>query len=586
MSKANANEMHIRATRGRYDHWLNVHEYQKESDASGESDTVEKGISLKFEAKCRGDLRIGFATDIASPASLIPSSFPENDTNATDTAKMAENDRKASKKEKKKSMEWMFEVAIGSSGNTEVVWRRNTTTQLRKMRIHEEELSNVFTGRTCSETVFVPYWIVWMHRTFVLGIGKDIGVDPIAKAVVDEACDPLAYVSFAAWDVPATCRNVELCDTHETSIQVDEMKIRTIIRSDPFGEEDLLTESQRKAYEEAVETARKRAERFGVAHKAPNLKDFVDPKDIRKWQRSGTVATDSVFATGFDLSSQDELNKRTERMKRFGTPAFAVEFSTDSARAISKGMTQEEWQEENNNKERMAARAEKFGLTQAENDNQSLHAASQKVASERCDISEKALKEELFRDDGIHVYSLDERFQQVRSKDVLSYFTGYGPSYVEWINDSSCTVVFQDVFTAKRALIALGHEITQAQMSAFQKDSERSDTEAQDVEMKDVTDSIEASTDPVDGFARSNWRLGVPMSKYQSDSKWRVLLRRATEDDFPPEKKTKAYHSRNVSTHNDDRGSRGRPSIDNSRSNRSKRARNDASKSLPKRYRR
>lgn len=589
MTKANGNEMHVRATRGRYEQWMNIHEYHKDSDASGRSDKAEKGIFCKFEAKCRGDLRIGFAADMASQSSPLPSSTVQNEIDVNNASIMNEKDQKSFGKEKKRSIEWLFEVGIGSSGNTEVVWRRNTTNQTRKAKVKEEELSNRFTGRTCSETVFVPYWIVWMRNTFILGIGKKFGVDPIAKAFVDDTLDaPLAYISFATWDVPASCRIVELCDAYDTSIEIDSMEIRTIIRSDPLGEEDLLTESQKKAYEEAVEVARKRAERFGATYKAPNLKDFLDPKDIRKWQRSGAVAIDSGFATGFDLCSQDELNKRTERMKRFGTPAFAVEFSTDSVRAISKGMTQEEWQEETDQKERLAARAEKFGLTHLENDKEtkSLHAASQKVASERRDISEKVLKEKLFRDDGIHVYSLDERFQQVRSKDVLSYFTGYGPSYVEWINDSSCTVVFQDTFTAKRALIALGREITEDQLSASQQNSDSRDTEAQDVEMTDVTERPKDSESDVNGFVRSKWRFGIAMSNHQSDTKWRVLLRRATEEDFPAEKKTKMYHSRNMSTHSDHKSTRRRPNDNEIRSNRSKRAPHDAPTSPPKRFRR
>jgi len=40
----------------------------------------------------------------------------------------------------------------------------------------------------------------------------------------------------------------------------------------------------------------------------------------------------------------------------------------------------------------------------------------------------------------------------MHTKDVLKYFIEYGPSHVEWINDSSCNIVFEDIFTAKRAL--------------------------------------------------------------------------------------------------------------------------------------
>ena len=36
--------------------------------------------------------------------------------------------------------------------------------------------------------------------------------------------------------------------------------------------------------------------------------------------------------------------------------------------------------------------------------------------------------------DTIHMYGVD----LMNSKDVLRYFTEYGPKNVEWINDSSC----------------------------------------------------------------------------------------------------------------------------------------------------
>ena len=40
--------------------------------------------------------------------------------------------------------------------------------------------------------------------------------------------------------------------------------------------------------------------------------------------------------------------------------------------------------------------------------------------------------------------------------ECLSYFSDYGPTFVEWIDDSSCNVLFEDDYTAKRALIGRG----------------------------------------------------------------------------------------------------------------------------------
>ncbi|KAF8937592.1 hypothetical protein BGZ58_002457 [Dissophora ornata] len=52
------------------------------------------------------------------------------------------------------------------------------------------------------------------------------------------------------------------------------------------------------------------------------------------------------------------------------------------------------------------------------------------------------------RPEAVHLYGTDE----MSTKDILKYFEAYGPSHVEWIDDSSCNVVFPDQFSAKRAL--------------------------------------------------------------------------------------------------------------------------------------
>lgn len=41
--------------------------------------------------------------------------------------------------------------------------------------------------------------------------------------------------------------------------------------------------------------------------------------------------------------------------------------------------------------------------------------------------------------DTIYLYGTDD----MSTADVFKYFDGYGPECVEWINDSSCTQLFQ-----------------------------------------------------------------------------------------------------------------------------------------------
>ena len=45
------------------------------------------------------------------------------------------------------------------------------------------------------------------------------------------------------------------------------------------------------------------------------------------------------------------------------------------------------------------------------------------------------------------------------TKECLQYFGEYGPKNVEWIDDSSCNVVFRDDTSAKRAIFGMGKPI-------------------------------------------------------------------------------------------------------------------------------
>ena len=57
-----------------------------------------------------------------------------------------------------------------------------------------------------------------------------------------------------------------------------------------------------------------------------------------------------------------------------------------------------------------------------------------------------------------------------------SYFSIYGPSYVEWLADLSCNVCFEDKFTASRALHNLSQEIPSPPPAEIQNETENNDT--------------------------------------------------------------------------------------------------------------
>lgn len=165
-----------------------------------------------------------------------------------------------------------------------------------------------------------------------------------------------------------------------------------------------------------------------------------------------------------------------------------------------------------------------------------------------------------------------------RSLDIFSYFVNYGASYVEWNNDSSCTVVFEDTFTASRAftvltreiLLTIGHDHDQVQEEP-QRPSAGSTTTMEetttttttntktedhddddDSTMMDVaTSGSSSSLKPMDVEEKEEklnwawtkgWQVGQPL--LANNSSWRILLRKGRMSDFPLEKrKTNNHHS-------------------------------------------
>ena len=60
----------------------------------------------------------------------------------------------------------------------------------------------------------------------------------------------------------------------------------------------------------------------------------------------------------------------------------------------------------------------------------------------------------------IHLFCLDlGAFKQIRTVDVMNHFRDFGPSYIEWLGETSLNVMFEDEFSASRALKSLGQDI-------------------------------------------------------------------------------------------------------------------------------
>ncbi|OQR97775.1 hypothetical protein THRCLA_06856 [Thraustotheca clavata] len=423
----------------------------------------------------------------------------------------------------------LYEYLLGSQGNTEA----NIIKRQGKGR--EAELACVFCGRICSETQAGQYWFnLSLHQNesnqpyfqLSLGIGNNIGENLVIigdeALPIDTTRVEVLAAGITSGRSPVKARAVQVA-VHTQALLASDTAL--CVMSDPSGT-DLLTAEQRAAYIAGCEAAKKRASRFGGEYKKPDVKQFLDSKVVRMMQRSGAVA-EKGFTTGFDVMAPEEIAKREARRNRFNVPDFPIEGG--AAREISEGLAPEEFTRRQEELARRASRASKFGI-ESPSSNMELKATSRKVLVERSDL-DPTLE---LREDAIHMYSLDDAFTTVRTRDILAYFTGYGPSYVEWINDSSCTIVFHDNFTVSRALLSLSADIPN---DILLEEKPRKENDMQNpFAQKTDESSMESEVSGVPAKA-SGWRVGVPIKAADSmDRSWRVLLRRATINDFPPEK--------------------------------------------------
>eukprot|EP00128_Syssomonas_multiformis_P019081 Colp12_sorted_trinity150504_noHs@18016 len=147
---------------------------------------------------------------------------------------------------------------------------------------------------------------------------------------------------------------------------------------------------------------------------------LLDMDSIPKLQPTRYANNAGGFVTGFDIYSKEEIEKKNARAQRFGAEAVGETKPTEPVKAAKTG----KW-----NKSK--------GKT-----------LELELQEERVDPT----LESEYRPQAIHMYGTDE----LSTKDIMRYFGEYQPSFIEWINDSSCNVVWDDEFTAKRALRGMG----------------------------------------------------------------------------------------------------------------------------------
>ncbi|XP_022912649.2 nuclear cap-binding protein subunit 3-like [Onthophagus taurus] len=136
------------------------------------------------------------------------------------------------------------------------------------------------------------------------------------------------------------------------------------------------------------------------------------------------------------------------------------------------------------------------------------------------------------RFESLHMRGTDN----LSTEDVLEYFGKYGPSGVEWINDESCNILFDDKVSAARALFYLSKPIkgmpVEGPCDPFVKelDSNKENgksilLKSRTVELKDDSDDVSLSDITVP-IPPGYWRLGMSHTKSRC-----ILVRFALKSD-------------------------------------------------------
>ncbi|GAB4817936.1 hypothetical protein N2152v2_004982 [Parachlorella kessleri] len=202
------------------------------------------------------------------------------------------------------------------------------------------------------------------------------------------------------------------------------------------AEEPSLLEVEREKH-------RRRAEKFGT--------EYVDPsqrQDLRQEVRKEKFARPG-FATGIDLFTEEEQQKLAARAERFGLQSAGLQY-------VPPVMPEDEAKKK--------ARAQRFGVEYQPTDETGLMDVD--LLEQRQDVNPEVPR----RHEAVHVYGVDLMSTKGRLGvvDCLRYFADYGPTFVEWINDSCCNVLFRDGATAKRAVVGLGKPLPPDEMPDLQ----------------------------------------------------------------------------------------------------------------------
>ncbi|XP_032254974.1 nuclear cap-binding protein subunit 3 isoform X1 [Phoca vitulina] len=197
-----------------------------------------------------------------------------------------------------------------------------------------------------------------------------------------------------------------------------------------------------------------------------SLKELIPDTSRRYENKAGS------FITGIDVTSKEAIEKKEQRAKRF-------HFRSE------------------------------------------VNLAQRNVALDR-DMMKKAIPK--VRLETIYICGVDE----MSTQDIFSYFKEYPPAHIEWLDDTSCNVVWLDEMTATRALINMSSLPALDKIRSRDANEDRSSEKSKKDKQEDSSDDDEAEEGEVEDENSSDIELDT-LSQVEEESLLRNDLRPANK---------------------------------------------------------
>ncbi|EED88959.1 predicted protein [Thalassiosira pseudonana CCMP1335] len=392
-----------------------------------------------------------------------------------------------------------YVVHFGANGNLQTVLRRHVN--------FNEAVDVSFPSRVCGENNWVPYWIVLQGGKLSAGVGKVPGkncigtLDDTMYNMLRSGVDAVRYVGIGNSALQRSARDLRVRNVMVSSIPehfglggipLEECGFVNILEMgygsgsggnsmEEGGGGAVPTEAELLAeYEKERAKAKARAAKFGVEYKEPAPDAFMKWSEARRLRMN----PEKGFITGIDTFSMEEKAKADARKERFAKDERKRK-GLDSDEEEIKGEDGEEDMDDDgvdDVAEWEKTKRDPLAIEQAWDNwelvEQFRSDPTDSVVKKECEGGTMATDDAMDKSDEveqkedfipksvtvvptkIHIFSMDHQcFKQIRTDDLMSYFKDYGPSYVEWLGELSCNVMFEDRHSAARAFHALSQEL-------------------------------------------------------------------------------------------------------------------------------